>query len=58
MKIKFLVCHVTHVSYSIFIGNIHILGKERSSHRRCSIKKLLLKTLQYSQENTRVGVSF
>ena len=32
--------------------------KSRSSHRRCSIKKLFLKTLEYSQENTCVGVSF
>ena len=28
-----------------------------SSHQSCSIKKLLLKILQYSQENTCVGVS-
>ena len=28
-----------------------------SSHQRCSIKKLFLKILQYSQENTCVGVS-
>ena len=30
----------------------------RSSYRRCSIKKLFLKILWYSQENTCVGVSF
>ena len=30
----------------------------RSNHRRCSIKMLFLKFLQYSQENTCVGVSF
>ena len=30
----------------------------RSSHHRCSIKKLFLKISQYSQENTCVGVSF
>ena len=30
----------------------------RSRHQRCSIKKLFLKVLQYSQENTCVGVSF
>ena len=30
----------------------------RSSHGRCSIKKLSLKILRYSQENTYVGVSF
>ena len=29
----------------------------RSSHRRCSAKKVFLKILQYSQENTCVGVS-
>ena len=29
----------------------------RSSHRRCSIKKLFLKISQYSQENTCVQVS-
>ena len=29
-----------------------------SSHQRCSIKKLLLKILQYSQDNICVGVSF
>ena len=29
----------------------------RSSHRRCSAKKVLLKILQHSQENTCVGVS-
>ena len=30
----------------------------QSSHQRCSIKKLFLKTLLYSQESTCVGVSF
>ena len=30
----------------------------RSSHQKCSIKKLFLKILQYSQENICVGVSF
>ena len=30
----------------------------RSSHQRCSIKKLFLKISQYSQENTYVEVSF
>ena len=29
----------------------------RSSHQMCSIKKLFLKIVQYSQENTCVGVS-
>ena len=32
--------------------------KFRSSHQRCSIKKLLLRISQKSQENTSVGVSF
>ena len=30
----------------------------RGSQRSCSIKKLFLKTSQYSQKNTCVGVSF
>ena len=30
----------------------------RSSHQRCSIKKLFLKVLQYSQENICAGISF
>ena len=30
----------------------------RSSQQNCSIKKLFLKILQYSKENTYVGVSF
>ena len=30
----------------------------RNIHQRCSIKKLFLKMLQYSQENTCVGVPF
>ena len=32
--------------------------KHRSSHRWCSLNKVLLKTSQYSQENICVGVSF
>ena len=32
--------------------------KVRSSHRRCSVKKVLLKVLQYSQEDTCVRVFF
>ena len=35
-----------------FIANI------RSSHQRCSVKKLVLNISQYSQENICVGVSF
>ena len=34
------------------------LGKVRSSHWRCSLKRVFLKVLQSSQENTCVGVSF
>ena len=30
----------------------------KSSHQKCSVKKLLLEITQYSQENTCVGVSF
>ena len=30
----------------------------RSSHWKCSVKKGVLKNSQYSQENTRVRVSF
>ena len=30
----------------------------RSSYRKCSIRKAVLKVLQYSQENTYIGVSF
>ena len=29
-----------------------------SSHRRCSVKKVFLKTLQISQEKTCIGISF
>ena len=32
--------------------------EDRSSHWRCSIKKVFLKKIQNSQENTCVGVSF
>ena len=34
------------------------LNKNRNSHRRCSVEKLIWKNLEYSQENARVGVSF
>ena len=39
-------------------GKIISLPHHRTSYRRSSIKKLFLKILQYSQENTCVGVSF
>ena len=49
------------VNFEIFI-KIHVLlyfyYETRSSHRRCSIKKLFLKISQHSQENTCVGISF
>ena len=41
----------------IFIIDVWQRSKYRSSYRRCSIKKLLLKSLQYSQENTSVWIS-
>ena len=34
------------------------LWTDKSSHRKCSLKKLFSKILQYSQENICVGVSF
>ena len=37
---------------------IRVCFTEKSSYRRCSIKKLFLKISQYSQENTCFGVSF
>ena len=36
----------------------HIAGSIRSSHQRCSVKKLLLEILQNPQENTYARVSF
>ena len=33
-------------------------NESKSSHQRCSIKKLFLKALKYSQENICVEVSF
>ena len=41
----------------ILIANFMIRGTE-SAVRRCSSKQVFLKILQYSQENTCVGVSF
>ena len=41
--------------YEVFFS---LCKSSRSSHRRCSIKKLVLKISQYSQENNCVGVSF
>ena len=43
-------------------AELEILGNSstifRSSHRRCSIKKLFLKISRYSQDDTCVGISF
>ena len=45
-----------------FVGNTNASYSDqvcyRSSHQKCSIKKLFLKILQYSQENIYVAVSF
>ena len=60
----FVVC-LSNAVRSSFIVKIDLLSSEivqykeavwRSSHRKCSIKKLFLKTGQYSLENTCVGV--
>ena len=40
------------------IGRFHCSSHFRSSHRRCSIKKVLLKISQNSQENACARVSF
>ena len=59
-----------HLSCSLFLVKLQIWKQirgfsmfrlkyiNRSSHRRCSIKKLFLKILQYSQDNTCVAFSF
>ena len=39
-------------------GELLLGSVSRSSHQRCSIKKMFLKILQNSQESTCVGVSF
>ena len=39
-------------------GGLLLGSVNRSSHQRCSIKKMFLKILQNSQENTCFGVSF
>ena len=41
-----------------FFEQIITVAYVKSSHRKCSIKNVLLKILQISQENTCVGVSF
>ena len=59
-----------HLCWSLFLVKLQIWKQirgfsmfrlkyiNRSSHRRCSIKKLFLKILQYSQDNTCVVFSF
>ena len=59
---------MTHTEGAEYMKNQSVLGMKvmvriramdfRSSHHRCSIKKQFLKVLQYSPENTFVGVSF
>ena len=44
------------ISYSDIQQLKHMLSFE-SGHRWCSVKKVFLKVLQISQENTYVGVS-
>ena len=46
----------TKVQYHIFM--ILSIANVRSSHRKCSIKKVFLKISQISPENTCVGASF
>ena len=49
----------TVVKYNLKISNIyHHIKFRKCIMNRCSIKKPFLKILQYSQENTCVGVSF
>ena len=52
---------IMNVNFEIFIKTHAILYfyyGTRSSHWKCSIKKLFLKMMQHSQENVCVGVSF
>ena len=54
-KRKYIVDIVAEVFYFVFFT---ILPFFKSSHLRCSIKKLFLKILQYSHKNTGVEASF
>ena len=50
-------------SFSLYLKNLFAkraitLVVDRSSHQKCSIKKLFLKILQYSQKKNCIGVSF
>ena len=51
----------SHVQSSAHIGSLFFkenLGNRRSSHRRCSVKKVFLEISQNSQEKTCARVSF
>ena len=57
-------CHKT-IDFLMFLRGIerrlvawNFLLLDKSIHRRCSVKKVLLKISQYSQENTYVGSLF
>ena len=58
---KTAIFHFFCEAFEIFIKThvlLYFYDWNRSSHQRCSIKKLFLKFSQYSQENTCVGVFF
>ena len=46
------------INFSIYIIKFPVSLKCRSSHRQCSLNKILLESLQNSEENICVGVSF
>ena len=49
---------MTRASLRHTMNHRDLLGLLRSSHRRCSVKKVFLKISQISQENTCIGVCF
>ena len=52
-------CNLSEITKFIAVTNCgKIISLPQRGHRRRSIKKLLLNSLQYSQENTCVGASF
>ena len=56
---NWIVQHVVlRILKQLFLEMSWLIALTKSSHRRCSIKKMFLKTSQYLQENTCVGVSF
>ena len=56
---KYDMKNVTGVHTSDFAQRVNLAClQSRSKHQRCSVKKLVFKMLQYSPENTCVGVSF